>query len=194
MALPDSLRRRSELHSALRSRRSRRTYAREELALDQVSQVLWSALGITSPGGRRTVASAGALHPLELHLVAAHVEDLPPGLYHYDLVNHALIRRGFGDCRPELAVAAYQQHCVRIAAAVVAITAVFERTTGKYGERGVRYVHMEAGLAAQNVYLQAASLHIGTVLVGAFDDREVKRVLDLPREEQPLGLMPLGRL
>ena len=70
---------------------------------------------------------------------------------------------------------------------------MFERTTQKYGERGVRYAHMEAGHVAQNVYLQASALDVGTVLVGAFDDREVKRVLQLPQEEEPLGLMPLGR-
>ena len=78
--------------------------------------------------------------------------------------------------------------------ALLVIAAVFERTTQKYGERGVRYVHMEAGHVAQNVYLQACSLNLGTVLVGAFDDREVKRVLQLPQDEEPLGLMPLGRL
>jgi SagB-type dehydrogenase family enzyme len=164
------------------------------LAIDEVSQVLWSAQGITSRVGKRTVASAGALYPLELHLVAARVEELPPGLYDYDPLNHALVQRGSEDHRPELAAAAHHQDCVRIAAAVLVIAAVFERTTEKYGKRGVRYVHMEAGHAAQNVYLQAGSLNIGTVLVGTFDDHEVKRVLDLPQEEQPLGLMPLGRL
>ncbi|MEN8182096.1 MAG: SagB/ThcOx family dehydrogenase, partial [Myxococcota bacterium] len=134
-----------------------------------MSRVLWSAQGITSATGKRTVASAGALHPLELHLLAAHVAGLPPGLYDYDPVNHALIRCGVEDHRAELAVAAHQQDCVRIAPAVLVIAAVFKRTTQKYGQRGMRYVHMEAGHVAQNVYLQAAWLNIGTVLVGAFD-------------------------
>jgi SagB-type dehydrogenase family enzyme len=83
---------------------------------------------------------------------------------------------------------------VRAAPAILVIAAVLERTTRKYGERGVRYAHMEVGHVAQNVYLQAGALNLGTVLVGAFDDRAVKRVLQLPQEEEPLGLMPLGRL
>ena len=162
--------------------------------LDELSQVLWSAQGITTPTGKRTAPSAGALYPLELHLLATHVKELPAGLYDYEPLEHALLRRGLEDCRSELAAAAHQQECVRTAAAVLVIAAVFERTTGKYGERGVRYAHMEAGHVAQNVYLQAGALDLGTVLVGAFDDREVKRVLQLRQEEEPLGLMPLGRL
>lgn len=185
---------RGELQLALRNRRSRRAYSREALALDEVSQVLWSAQGTTSNTGKRTVPSAGALYPLKLHLLASRVNELPVGLYDYEPVQHALLERRLGDCRSELAAAAHQQDCVRSAAAILVIAAVFERTTQKYGERGVRYVHMEAGHAAQSVYLMAGSLGIGTVLVGAFDDREVKRVLQLPPEQEPLGLMPLGGL
>lgn len=156
--------------------------------------MLWSAQGITSPTGQRTVPSAGALYPLELHLLAAHVRDLPAGLYDYEPIRHVLRERDAGDHRADLAAAAHQQDCVRAASAVLVIAGVFQRTTEKYGERGVRYVHMEVGHVAQNVYLQAGLLNLGTVLVGAFDDRAVKRVLQLPREEEPLGLMPLGRL
>lgn len=185
---------RGELQAALRNRRSRRAYSREALLLGELSQVLWSAQGITSAAGRRTVPSAGALYPLELHLLATHVKELPAGIYDYEPVRHALLQRRLADCRSELAVAAHEQACVRTAAAVLVIAAVFERTTQTYGDRGVRYVHMEVGHVAQNVYLQASSLNLGTVLVGAFDDREVKRVLELPQEEEPLGLMPLGRL
>jgi SagB-type dehydrogenase family enzyme len=192
--LPSAPRGGGELQLALRNRRSRRAYSREPLALDELSQVLWSAQGITSTEGKRTAPSAGALYPLELHLLAADVKELPAGLYDYEPVQHALLRRRLEDCRSELAVAARHQDCVRTACAILVITAVFERTTQKYGERGVRYAHMEAGHVAQNVYLQASALNVGTVLVGAFDDREVKRVLQLPQEEEPLGLMPLGRL
>lgn len=194
VGLPGAPRGGGELQFAFRNRRSRRTYSREPLDLDELSQVLWSAQGITSTAGKRTVPSAGALYPVELHLLAQHVKELPTGLYDYDPVEHALLQRYLKDSRAELAAAAHQQDCVRTASAVLVIAAVFERTTQKYGDRGVRYVHMEAGHVAQNVYLQAGSLNLSTVLVGAFDDREVKRVLQLPQEEEPLGLMPLGRL
>jgi SagB-type dehydrogenase family enzyme len=122
------------------------------------------------------------------------VKGLPAGLYDYEPVRHILLERSPGDQRSELAAAAHQQDCVRTASAVLVVAAVLERTTQKYGERGIRYAHMEVGHVAQNVYLRAVSLNLGTVLVGAFDDREVKRVLQLPQEEEPLGLMPLGRL
>jgi SagB-type dehydrogenase family enzyme len=183
-----------ELQLALRNRRSRRAYARESLDLDELSQLLWSAQGITSATGKRTVPSAGALYPLELHLVATRVKELPAGLYDYVPAQHVLRQRSSDDCRSELASAAHDQDCVRAASAILVVAAVLERTTQEYGERGVRYVHMEVGHLAQNVYLQAGSLNLGTVFVGAFDDRKVKQVLQLPPEEEPLGLMPLGRL
>jgi SagB-type dehydrogenase family enzyme len=192
--LPSAPRGGGELQLALRNRRSRRAYSREPLGLGELSQVLWSAQGITSAAGKRTAPSAGALYPLELHLLATHVMELPAGLYDYEPVEHALLRHCVQDCRSGLVAAAHQQDCVRTASAVLVIAAVFERTTQRYGERGMRYAHMEAGHVAQNVYLQAGALNLGTVLVGAFDDGEVKRVLQLAQGEEPLGLMPLGRL
>jgi len=81
---------------------------------------------------------------------------------------------------------------VRNAAAVIVFSAVYKRTTVKYGERGIRYVHMEAGHAAQNVYLQAVSLNIGTLVIGAFHDDEVKKIIRMADSEQPLYIMPIG--
>jgi SagB-type dehydrogenase family enzyme len=89
--------------------------------------------------------------------------------------------------------AALDQPAVSSAAAVFVFCAVYGRTIEKYGKRGIRYVHMEAGHIAQNVYLQAVSLQLGTVVLGAFDDEQVKKVLTL-REEQPLYLMPIGKI
>ena len=63
----------------------------------------------------------------------------------------------------------------------------------KYGERSAQYVHIEAGSAAQNIYLQAAALDLGTVFIGAFYDDQVKTILGLGENEVPLGLMPVGR-
>lgn len=72
------------------------------------------------------------------------------------------------------------------------ITGVYERTRKKYGKRGRRYVHMEVGHAAQNVYLQAEARGLVTLVMGAFDDARVQAVLGLPDDHQPLGLMPVG--
>jgi SagB-type dehydrogenase family enzyme len=76
---------------------------------------------------------------------------------------------------------------------VFVITGVYERTTGKYGDRGVRYVHVEAGLAAENLCLAAAAEGLGAVVVGAFDDARVGEVLGLTRDLRPLLLVPVGR-
>jgi SagB-type dehydrogenase family enzyme len=99
---------------------------------------------------------------------------------------------GEGDRRRELRAAALGQDCVGAAAAVIALAAVYERTSGTYGERGIRYVHIEVGHAAQNVCLQAAALGLGAVVVGAFEDGAVKRVLGLAGGEEPLALIPVG--
>ena len=98
------------------------------------------------------------------------------------------------DRRRQLSDAAFAQRWIGKAAAVIVLTAVFRRTTRKYGERGQRYVHLEAGHAAQNVYLQATSLGLGTTTVGAFRDARVQAVLELPEEAQPLCLLPIGFL
>lgn len=182
------------VESALRKRRSKRHYLNESLTLVEVSQLLWAAQGITGSDDERTAPSAGALYPLEVYLAVGNVQTLPKGIYKYRPHQHELVRVMEGDQQAKLTNAALWQSWVRESAAVVVFTAVYERTTQKYKQRGIRYVHMEVGHAAQNVYLQATSLNLGTVIVGAFNDEEVKRVMNLPEEEQPLCLMPVGKI
>jgi SagB-type dehydrogenase family enzyme len=182
------------LESVLQERRSVREYARAPLGRGELARLLWAAQGMTGPSGLRTAPSAGALYPLEVDVVAGDVDGLPSGVYRYRPDPHELVLVKAGDRRGELAAAALGQECVAAGAAVIALAAVYERTTGKYGERGIRYVHMEVGHAAQNVWLQATALGLGTVVVGAFDDVPVKRALGLALEEEPLCLMPVGRL
>jgi len=181
------------VEQALLERRSIREYRLEPLTLAEISQLLWAAQGITHPAGLRTAPSAGALYPLEIYLLAGNVTDLRAAIYRYKPESHALILVAEGDQRPALCQAALGQSAVQDAAAVIVIAAIYERTTVKYGERGVSYVHMEVGSAAQNIYLQAVSLNLGTVFIGAFHDDEVKKVLHMAGDEQPLGLMPVGR-
>jgi SagB-type dehydrogenase family enzyme len=180
------------IEQALRQRRSVREYAPKSVALVEVSQLLWAAQGITDAReGLRTAPSAGALYPLELFLVASEVAGLPEGVYRYQPRHHRLVEVGEGDRRRALADVAFRQSFMRDSAGVLVFAAVHERTTRKYGERGIRYVYMEAGHAAQNVYLQATALGLGTVVVGAFDDADVQRVLGIA--ESPLYLMPFGQ-
>lgn len=180
------------VEEAIGARRSVREFAGRQVGLEAVGQLLWAAQGVTSSGGERTAPSAGALYPLELYLVAGEVDGLDAGVYRYRPRGHVLELHRTGDHRKRLARSALRQRWVADAPSVFVIAAVFERTRRKYGGRGERYVHMEVGHAAQNIYLQAESLGLGTVMVGAFHDQEVKSVLKLPGNEAPLALMPVG--
>jgi len=181
------------VEEALLKRRSVREYGNAPLTLEEVSQLLWAAQGITSEWGGRTAPSAGALYPLEVYIVVGNVENLSPGVYKYNPERHELIKVRDDDAREELAEAALSQVWVKEGAIDIVIAAVYGRTTKKYGDRGVRYVHMEAGHAAQNIYLQAATLDLGMVTVGAFHDDRVKEIMSMPEDEIPLYLIPVGR-
>lgn len=180
------------VEEALKNRRSIRKYKDERLTLAEVSQLLWAAQGITATWGGRTAPSAGALYPMEIYMVAGEVEGLESGVYRYIPKEHAIAKQVEGDIRQKLSDAALGQKVIRDAPISLILAAVYERTTGKYGKRGIRYVHIEVGHIGQNVYLQAETLGLGTVMVGAFDDQKVKDILGLDNEE-PLGIMPVGR-
>jgi SagB-type dehydrogenase family enzyme len=182
------------IEEALLKRRSVRSYKDGPLTIAEVSQLLWAAQGITDRGGLRTAPSAGALYPLELYIAAGRVTGLPEGVYKYKPHDHKLTRVVKGDKRNELCNAALGQSPVKTAPAVIVFAAVYERTTLKYGDRGVQYVHIETGHAAQNVSLQAAALNLGTVAIGAFHDDLVRKVMNMADRERPLYIMPVGRL
>lgn len=185
------------VEEAISKRRSRRDFKDQSLSLEQISQILWSAQGITDKEREfRSAPSAGALYPIEIYLVGGEkgVGDLAAGVYHFNADKFVLERLLSGDRRQDLKEAALNQEAVGQAPASLVITAMFERTTQKYGQRGERYVNLEAGHVAQNVYLQVETLGLGTVSIGAFDDNRVKEILSLPKETQPLYIMPIGRV
>lgn len=180
------------LTQALLRRRSVRHYGPQPLALRDLAQLLWAAQGNTASGGRRTAPSAGALYPLELHLVAARVQGLAAGVHRYLPAAHALQGPDAVETAAALARAAAGQPAVASAAAVLVVAAVDERSTHKYGSRAARYVAFEAGAAAQNLALQAAALGLGVVVIGGFDDVVVARALRLPAGERPVVMLPIG--
>jgi SagB-type dehydrogenase family enzyme len=182
----------AELPQLLAKRRSVREFSTTPLNRETVGQLLWSAQGITSEEGYRTAPSAGALYPLELYLVAGKVEGLETGCYRYAPRSHSLHRVAAGDLRSDLAKAALNQLWIEQAPASFVISAVYSRTTWKYGKRGIRYVQMEAGHAGQNLFLQAVAMGLGSVVVGAFDDDKLKKLLNLSIEAQPLSILPVG--
>lgn len=174
------------LEETLARRRSVREFTGEQLTIEELSQLLWAAQGITADWGGRTAPSAGALYPLEVYLVTA------DGLFHYLPDGHRAERLSETDLRAPLADAAFGQTAVSAAPAVFVITGVYARSAAKYGDRAERYVQLEAGHVCQNLLLQAVTLGLAGVPMGAFSDVGVQQVLGLPRNHVPLYLVPLG--
>jgi SagB-type dehydrogenase family enzyme len=177
----------ASLEEALTARRSVRSFGDEPLTLAEMGQLFWAAQGVTNPQGYRTAPSAGALYPLEVYAVAG------GRLYHYLPEGHTATVQAVDGEPAALCDAALNQQAVCQAPTVFIITAVYERTAMKYGQRAERYVLLEAGHAAQNLLLQAVALDLGAVPIGAFYDDQVQAALGLPTEHQPLYLIPVGR-
>jgi SagB-type dehydrogenase family enzyme len=200
---PPQLKGKISIEEAIVRRRSVRRYCREPLALSQLSQILWSAQGITGRGLRAT-PSAGATYPLDIFVVIGKqgvivsgsnqtAQELQAGVYHYEVDSHSLTLLKAADLRPDLARASLDQEFIINAPAVVVICAIYHRTSQRYGKRGERYVHMEVGHAGENIHLQAVALGLATVEVGAFHDEEVTKVLGLEERTKPLYIMPVGK-
>lgn len=181
------------VEEAIKERRSQRNFLDRPLSLSQVSQILWAAQGITEEGGfKRAAPSAGALYPLEIYLAVRNVEGLEKGVYHYHPQDHMVSFVLKGNYQDPLARACLSQSFVAASPLSIIIAAEYERTTIKYGERGVRYVLIEVGHVGQNICLQAVALGLATCPVGAFTDEEVSRVLELPKRYRPLYVLAVG--
>lgn len=179
------------VEEAIAKRRSIRYYKDKPLTLEELSQLLWAAQGITEERRKfRAAPSAGATYPFEIYVVVGNVESLKPGIYHYDPFKHSLTLIKEGDYRADLQKAALNQQWVGKAAVDIVLVAFYERTTKYYGERGYRYVYMEAGHIGQNIYLQATALGLGTVAVGAFYDEDVAKILGT--DGDPIYIFPVG--
>ena len=181
------------IEEAINKRRSIRKFDDSPLEINEISQLLWAAQGINTSDGRRTVPSAGATYPLEIYLASRKINGLDKGLYKYNPQSHSLIPIKYGDISSDIANSTLQKNIIYSATAIFIITADFERTTSVYGSRGNIYVYFEVGHAAQNLSLQAVGLKIGSVMIGAFDEKELKRLLGLPINETPLYIIPCGK-
>ncbi len=172
---------------AIAKRRSVREFTREELTIEQISQLAWAAQGITEPQrGLRAAPSAGALYPLELYLFTKE------GVFHYVPRGHKLEQFATQDRRRELSMAALGQSAVAEAALDFVIAGVLARTEVKYGERARQYVHLEAGHVAENILLQAVASGLGSVPIGALREKAVAEILDLSAGETPLYIVAVG--
>lgn len=177
------------LSRALAARATPAELTRAPLGLDQLATLLWSACGVrsdpaaapASPGRRalRMVPSAGALYPLEVFFHTRSVPDLAAGLYYYDPVRHELRRVREGDQTAKIASLLVQKRLAVESSLLVFLVALFTRTVGKYGERGYRFVLLEAGHLAQSLCLAATGLGLGAIPVGGYFDRRADSLLGL---------------
>lgn len=174
------------VESAISKRRSVRAFSDKELTLKEIGQLLWSAQGITDRKGYRSAPSAGARYPLEIYLVKK------DGFYKYIPDGHKIKKILGEDLRGDLQAAALSQLSVRTASVDIIICAVYEKVTSRYGDRGIRYTDIEVGHAAQNVHLQAVALGLDSVPIGAFNDDVISKLLQLPDNEAPLYIIPVG--
>ena len=174
------------IEKCIQTRRSIRSFQIKDLTLQQISNLLWVAQGITDTSrGLRAVPSAGATYPLEIFVAKK------DGLFRYLPKRHTLNTEKSKDLRKDIAKVALSQMFIADAGLVIVIAAVFERTTMHYGERGIRYIYNEAGHCAQNIHLEAVALGLGSVPIGAFDDEKLRQTLGL-KEEEPLYIIPVG--
>ena len=180
------------LEAALWARRSIREFKLEALPLATAAQLLWAAQGKNRPDGHRTAPSAMAVYPLEVYLVAGSVEGLPPGVYRYRSATHDLVLAQAGDKRAELTASPGRPPGWAAGAPLLVVfAAAWDRASRRFGARTERYTAMEVGHAAQNVYLQAAALGLGTTFMGGYNDSAMTRVLGA--DERPMGVMPVGK-
>jgi len=189
------------VEQALENRRSRRDFIDKAISAEQLSQILWAAYGVTNAipdnpslgGGLRTAPSAGALYPFEIYAVIGKVNGIEAGVYKYIAKDHKIIRTIDRDIREELSAVALGQEFLKKAPVTILYSAIYSRMTQKYGDRGRdRYVCMDLGHSAQNIYLQAETLNLGTCAIGAFVDSKMAELLQLTEEEEPLYIMPVG--
>lgn len=187
----------TSVERAIATRASRRSFASSPITLEDASQLLWAAQGITHvhDGVKlRAAPSAGATYPLVAYLEVASgsCPDLEAGLYRYEPAEHALEPTVESSIRDELTRAALDQEVVGEAPATIALAGDYERTRRQYPDHGRRYVHMEAGHVAENVQLLCEGRELNCCPVGAFDDADLADALSLPADLEALYLLPFG--
>ena len=181
------------VEQALKERRSIRSLTGESLTLEEVSQLLWAAQGVTDQEGHRTAPSAMASYPLEVYLLAGNVTGLPAGVYHYSPQGHNLSVIRQGNEIGELFSSSGREDWRAKAPAIFVITGVFERTNRMPGRDLGSFVYIEAGAAAENFLLEVVSLGLGSTYTAGFDENKTKEVLRLSEGEEPIGVLPVGR-
>ncbi len=177
------------LEESILRRRSERSFLPNDLTQEQISQLLWSAQGITDKSwGFRAAPSAGSLYPLTLYIMKK------DGIFQYIADGHKLVQITTEDRRSSVVRASLAQSFIGEAPLVIVICGNFRIIEAKFGQRAYRYLNMEIGHVAENIALQAVSLGLVSVPVGAFWDDVVGKTLELPETQDPFYIIPVGYL
>lgn len=179
------------VESALAARRSVRSYTKQPLTLAELGQVLWAAQGVTSADGKRAAPSAMHRYPLEIAVVAQNVNGLPSGAYRYVAAKHLLELLTTAKPGVPLLAGSTTQRQVQDAPAVFVIAAVYERMGPEAKSR--TWTDYEAGLASENLLLEAVALQLGAVVMGGIDPVSVKEAVEFTGGEQVIVVIPVGR-
>lgn len=173
------------LRDIIVKRTSKRAFAKTPLSLKQLSTLLYYSSGLkntSDPDKGRFYPSAGARYPLEIYLLSVNTE-IPNGLYHYYLKNHSL-----EVLFPMKNINVFQyiapQKWVKNVGCIIFTTAIFPRTTMKYGQRGYRHVLTESGALLQNLLLVSTALKIGCCPVASYIDQKINTLLDIDGVEE----------
>ena len=183
----------NSFYEVFKNRKSDRDFIATDIPLIPFSNLLYYSYGKREDGSHFT-PSAGARYPLELHVAVFHVVDIVPGIYHYNSEKNSLELINTGDYNDKIYECLNIQDFVKVAGATIIITADITRTSEKYRDRGYRYVLLDAGHVAQNMYLIAAREQIGIVGIGGFRDNDLNELFQLPRFEQTIYAICIGNL
>ena len=170
------------LWQAIGTRRSIRNFSEKPMKKDALSGLLWASQGITNRRGGfefRAAPSAGALYPVETYCVIHNVEDISPGVFHYDVRNHHLEQLSEGNHRNKAARAALDQDIAYSCSVLFIWSAIFNRSKWKYKQRAFRYVYLDAGHIAGNLSLAAVALGLGSCQIAALYDEEANELLGI---------------
>lgn len=177
----------NEFRQLLEQRRSLRKYTSTELSLEELSYLLWATQGVqkkTDTHTLRTVPSAGSRHAFETYLLITHVNGLTQGVYRYLALDHQLVEVDLGKEIVTKLVEASRMKFIETAPVTFIWAAVTERMTWRYGNRGYRYLLLDAGHVCQNLYLSAESINCGACAIDAYNDDGINQLLHLNGEDQ----------
>lgn len=183
------------LDDAIRKRRSARDYSNKPISQLKLSRLLYYSYGYTNDDpSRRTTWSIEGLYPIEIYVVVNNVEGVARGIYHYNVLEHALELLKTGDYRFQIANACLGQKLVGNANIAIIKTALFDQVE-QYGDRGYRYLHLDAGAIGENIYLEAASMGLGVCGIGAFFDDQINEMLGIDGvKETVIYVTSVGRV